>query len=184
MSEKYKIRDREWPYFVTFTIERWIDVYTRNTYRQIFIDSLNYCIEHKGLVVHAWVLMTNHAHLLINSTDKPIEDIVRDFKQFTSKSTVKSILENTQESRDWMTYFFARAGNRNSMNKYFQFWQNGYHPIHCWKKELILQKTNYIHQNPVRAGFVEKDYDWFYSSASHYVNGTGMVKIEMLDLWW
>jgi putative transposase len=183
MSEKYKIRDRNWPYFVTFTVERWIDVYTRDLYKNIFVDSLNYCIEHKRLIVHAWVLMTNHAHLLIDSTDVPIEFMVRDFKRHTSKATFKAIGDNIQESRGWMTYFFERAGHGNCMNKHFQFWQNGYHPIHCWKKELILQKIKYIHQNPVRAGFVSYDYEWKYGSASNYVNDIGMVKIEKLDFW-
>ena len=182
MSDKYKIREREWPYFVTFTVERWIDVYTRDLYKNIFVDSLNHCIEQKGLIVHSWVLMTNHAHLLVNTKGENLEFIIRDFKKFTSKKTFAAISDNIQESRDWMTYFFERSGKRNVMNKDFQFWQNGYHPIHCWKRELILQKINYIHQNPVRAGFVEYDHEWKYGSARHYVCGLGMVKIEMLDL--
>jgi len=48
---------------------------------------------------------------------------------------------------------------------------------------LILQKIKYIHQNPVRAGFVSYDYEWKYGSASNYVNDIGMVKIEKLDFW-
>ncbi len=182
MSEKYKIRERVWPYFVTFTVERWIDVYTRDVYREIFVDSVNYCIKNKGLVVHAWVLMTNHAHLLINSRDMRLEFIIRDLKRHTSKATVKAIAQNVHESRDWMIYLFGRSGEFNPMNEQFQFWQNGYHPIHCWKKELIQQKIKYIHQNPVRAGFVEKEFEWKYGSAAHYENGKGMVDIEPLDV--
>jgi REP element-mobilizing transposase RayT len=183
MSEKYKVREHGWPYFVTFTVERWIDVYTREIYRGVFVDSLNYCIQNKGLVVHAWVLMTNHAHLLINSTDcHRIEDFVRDFKRHTAKMTFKMIQQNTIESRDWMAYMFLRSGSFNAMNKDFQFWRNGYHPIHCWKDELIQQKIRYIHENPVRAGHVEHAEDWKYSSAKHYATGQGMVKIEPLLL--
>ncbi len=68
------------------------------------------------------------------------------------------------------------------MNKELQFWQNEYHPIHCWKQELILQKINYIHQNPVRAKLVNEAHEWKYSSASDYVLGHGLVNVEMLSL--
>jgi putative transposase len=182
MSEKYKIRSTEFPYFVTFTVIKWIDVFTRAQYRNIFVDSLNYCITRKGLRVHAWVLMSNHAHLLIDSENTPLEHIVRDFKRYTSKAITKAINENIQESREWMMYFFRKAGENNSMNKDVQFWQNGYHPIHCWKQELIVQKINYIHQNPVRAELVHQAYEWKYSSASDYVLGHGLVEIEKLNL--
>lgn len=183
MSEKYKVRSTEWPYFVTFTVVRWIDVFTRPAYRNIFIDNLNYCIEKKGLKVHAWVLMTNHAHLLIDSHDKPLEHIIRDFKRHTSKKITQAIEDNIQESRDWMMYFFRKAGDINSMNKEVQFWKNGYHPIHCWNHELIVQKINYIHQNPVRAELVNDIHEWKYSSASDYVLGHGLVNIEKLDIY-
>ena len=48
---------------------------------------------------------------------------------------------------------------------------------------MIKQKINYIHENPVRAGFVEHGYDWKYGSARHYAEGVGVVKIEILDQW-
>jgi REP element-mobilizing transposase RayT len=127
--------------------------------------------------------MTNHAHLLITTTKEPIEHIVRDFKRHTSKSITKAIAENAQESRDWMIYFFKKAGETNSMNKELQFWQNGYHPIHCWNNELMLQKLNYIHQNPVRAELVNEPQEWKYSSASNYICGQGLVKVELLDIY-
>lgn len=183
MSEKYKIRSTVWPYFITFTVVRWIDVFTRPRYKNIVVDSLNHCTKNKGLIIHGWVLMSNHIHLLVDTSGEPLEDIVRDFKRHTSKAIVKSISENSNESRDWMMYFFRRAGERNSMNKEFQFWQNGYHPIHCWKHEMIKQKLNYIHQNPVRAEFVNDIHDWKYSSASNYVLGHGLVEVELLDVY-
>ena len=183
MSEKFKVRESEWPYFVTFTVIRWIDVFTRPIYKNIVVDSLNYCIEKKGLKIHAWVLMTNHLHLLIDTEKVPIGHIVRDFKTFTSKKIIETIEQNPNESRDWLIYLFENAGKFNNMNEKYQFWQNGYHPIHCWNHELIKQKINYIHQNPVRAEFVNNFYDWKYGSAENYVNGQGLVKVEMLDIY-
>ena len=67
MSRKYKIRDQERPYFVTFTVINWIDVFIRNEYRNIFIDSVKYCQLNKGLEVYAWCMMTSHVHMIIGS---------------------------------------------------------------------------------------------------------------------
>ena len=66
MSTRYKFVDNYSTYFVTFAVVNWIDVFTRNDYRAIVIDSINYCVRNKGLIVHGWVLMTNHVHLLIS----------------------------------------------------------------------------------------------------------------------
>jgi putative transposase len=183
MSEKYKTVTSPWPHFVTFSVHSWIDVFTRNHYRNIFVDSLNYCIENKGLVVHAWVLMTNHTHLLINVRQGDLPGVVRDFKKFTSKAIVRALEENPQESRKWIVRFLAIAGKNNVMNEEYQFWQNGYHPIHCWSKELIRQKMEYIHQNPLRAGQVGHDYEWLHRSAGDYATRVGLVKIEKLEYW-
>lgn len=182
MSEKFKIHNSPWPYFITITVVRWIDIFTRPQYKNIFVESLNYCIDKKGLVVYGWVLMPNHAHLLINTTKEPIEHIIRDLKRHTSKTIIVSVENNIQESRDWMIHLFRRAGQSNAMNKEVQFWQNGYHPIHCWNNRLIMQKLNYIHNNPVRAEFVSHPHEWKYSSASNYVLGQGLVNIELLDV--
>jgi putative transposase len=136
----------------------------------------------KGLVIHAWVLMPNHIHLLIDSHDTPIEFIIRDFKRYTSKILLNSIEDNIQESRDWMMHLFKRAGESNPMNEKYQFWQNGYHPIHCWNAVLIKQKIKYIHANPVRAEFVSESFEWKYGSATDYMLGHGLVKIEKLEI--
>ena len=80
MSSNYKFHDQERPYFVTFTVIRWIDVFTRREYKDIIVDSLKYCITHKGLQLYAWVIMSNHIHLIIGTNDKSMQDILRDIK--------------------------------------------------------------------------------------------------------
>lgn len=103
MSRNYKFHNQDYPYFVTFSIVRWIDVLTRREYKDIIVDSLNYCIEKKGLKLFAWVIMSNHVHLIIGTTGKPMENIWRDIKRHTSKALTTAISYNTQESRrEWM----------------------------------------------------------------------------------
>src|SRR5674476_448972 len=85
-SEDYTIADQNAVYFLTFTITDWVDVFTRSCYRMVVVDSLNYCIESKGLTVYAWCLMSNHIHLVAKANEGfRLSDIIRDFKKFTAK---------------------------------------------------------------------------------------------------
>ena len=82
--------------------------------------------------------------------------LLGNFKSFTSKEMIKLIEGNIQESRrDWMMNAFAKAGAKNSNNEHYQFWQQHNHPVELWSVPVIEQKINYIHYNPVEAGFVE-----------------------------
>ena len=107
MSSKYKIGEDAIPHFVTFTIVGWIDVFSREMYKEKMLESLNFCIQKKGLVVYAWIIMTNHVHLIISSHDNKIADIVRDIKKFTSRQIIELVAQNPKESRKaWMLNIF------------------------------------------------------------------------------
>ena len=178
MSRKYKIRDQGAIYFVTFATVYWIDVFTRLLYKEIVVDSLNYCIENKGLKVYAWVIMSNHVHLIIGSDDEKIEHILRDLKKFTSKAIIEAISDNHQESgKEWMLWMFERAGKKNPNNIKYQFWQQNNQPIVLNDKYTFEQKLNYIHNNPVRSGFVDNPVAYPYSSAIDYSGLKGYVKV-------
>ena len=85
----FKIRDQQAIHFITFATVQWIDVFTRSDYVNIVIDSLAYCQKEKGLLVHAYCIMTNHLHLIISSPSHNLSDIIRDFKKFTSAKIFK-----------------------------------------------------------------------------------------------
>ncbi|TRX56178.1 transposase [Fulvivirga sp. M361] len=159
MSRKYKIRDQEKLYFVTFAVVYWIDVFTRRTYREIFMDSLRFCQKNKGLELYAYCLMSNHVHLIIGTNgENKIQNLLRDLKKYTSVKIIEAIKTHYGESRkEWMLWMFEQAGRRNSNNKRYQFWQQHNHPIELDTNELMTQKLNYIHNNPVKAGIVLPD---------------------------
>lgn len=69
MSERYKIYDDQIPHFITFTVVGWIDVFSREQYKDILCKSLIFCMENKGLRLHAWVIMTNHVHLIVSTEE-------------------------------------------------------------------------------------------------------------------
>ena len=182
MSSKYKVGEDAIAHFVTFSVIGWIDVFSRESYKEIFVNSLKHCQENKGLKLHAWIIMTNHVHLIISSNTNKIEDIVRDLKKYTSKQIIKTIQENPTESRkEWMLNLFGYAGKSNSNNKDFQFWKQDYHPIELNSSEKLKERLDYLHENPVRSGLVWEPWHYKYSSAiDYYTNEQGLLKIEHL----
>lgn len=187
MARKYIFgSDSDELYFVTCTVIRWIDIFTRDVYRQIVLNSLNYCQREKGLDIYAWVIMTNHLHMIIGGHGKPpLGDIMRDFKSFTSRHIRKALGEAGNESRqDWLQYFFTRAGTYNRRNNDFQLWQqDGSHPVLLDTREKMVQRLDYTHYNPVKAGFVAEPHYWRWSSAIDYAGGRGLLPdVIVLDL--
>ena len=182
MSSKYKVGEDAIAHFVTFAVVGWIDVFSREQYKEIFVNSLQYCQQHKGLTLHAWVIMTNHVHLIISSNTNKIEDIVRDLKKYTSKQIIKAIQENPTESRkEWMLNLFSFAGKNNNNNKDHQFWKQDYHPIELNSAEKSKERLDYLHQNPVRSGLVWEPWHYKFSSAiDYYTNEHRLLKIEHL----
>lgn len=181
MSRKYKFRNKDEIYFVSFATVHWIDVFTRTLYKDILVESLGFCQKKKGLEIYAWCIMTNHVHLIIGSKDQPLAAIMRDLKKFTAVRVLEAIKENPQESRkEWLLWFFKNAGRKNPNNKTYQFWQQDNHPVVLDRAEIAEQKLDYLHANPVEAGFVSEPEDWLYSSARDYAGKKGLLEVMFL----
>ena len=170
MSRNYKFNNPEAAYFVSFAVVEWLDVFTRNEYKNILIDSLQFCQKEKGMEIYAWCIMTNHVHLIFRSIkDQKPELLLGDFKRFTSKAIVKSIIDNPKESRkEVLLEQFIKAGKKSSNVSKYQFWRHDNKPIELWSNKVIFQKINYIHNNPVEEGLVFRAEDYIYSSAVDY----------------
>ncbi|MEQ9468197.1 MAG: transposase [Ekhidna sp.] len=78
-------------YFLTFTVVGWIDVFTRNRYSDIIIDSLKFCIQNKGLDIFSYVIMPSHIHMIARHEEGKLNEIIRDFKSFTAKEIIRTI---------------------------------------------------------------------------------------------
>jgi putative transposase len=154
-------------YFVTLTTVDWIDIFTRRLYSDCIMQNLRYCQQHKKLNIYAYVLMTNHLHMIANVEDGSLSDVLRDFKTYTSKQLFGLIKTNPQESRkEWLLKAFEKAGKHNPHNTHHQLWQNGSYPVLLYSADVIQQKIDYIHHNPVKAGFVGSEHEYWYSSAN------------------
>jgi len=169
-------------YFVTDTVVDWVDIFTRPIYRHIIIESLEYCQKEKGLIIYAWVLMTNHMHMIAGSHgENKISDILRDFKKFTSKKILQTLLVESGESRrDWMLNRFEYAGKNDKKITNYKFWQEGNDAQEIYLNDYFKQKLNYIHYNPVKAEFVNREEDYRYSSAIDWGGGKGLLDVTIV----
>ena len=178
MSRKYKFWDTSCIYFISFATVLWIDVFTRNEYKEELIKCWQHCQEKKGLEIYAWCIMPSHVHMLIRSVDKPLEGIVRDMKSYTSTQLRKLIKEHGQENRrEWIMWMMEREGKRNGNNKDWQFWQQHNQPIEIVNQKMYDEIVWYIHQNPVVSGFAYEPKQWIYSSAKGYAKNDGFVRL-------
>ena len=175
MSRKYKFHNPDGVYFVSFAVQGWVDVFTRNEYKDILIENLKYCQKHKGLEIFAWCIMTNHLHLMVRAEEGYLlQDILRDYKKFTSKAIVKAISENYRESRkEWLLEQFKTEQG-------YRFWRADNKPIELWSNSVIDQKIDYIHQNPVEDGLVFRAEDYVYSSATDYAGEKGLLGVIVI----
>jgi putative transposase len=175
----YKIRNQSAIHFITFALVEWIDVFTRQEYRDI-LDSIKHCQDQRGLLLHCWCIMSNHLYLIASAQNHDLSAILRDFKKFTSKKIIKTIEESkTEGRRDWMLRVFRWQGEQNSRNKSYQFWRQDNHPEELYSSSFIFQKINYIHNNPVKAGIVARPEHYLYSSAQDYYD---TKKCGLLDV--
>jgi putative transposase len=180
-ADNYFINDQNAVYYLTFTITDWVDVFTRKEYKAVVADSLNYCIGHKGFKVFAWCLMSNHLHLVCRAVEGyRISDIIRDFKKYTAKTILDKIISEPESRRDWMLYRFEFAGKFDNRIKKYRFWQDTNHAIQLDNNEMIEQRINYTHDNPVRAMITGRQENYLYSSARDYSGEKGLVNVHIV----
>jgi len=180
-ADRYNIEDQHAIYFLTFTTVDWVDVFTRKDYKLIIVDSLNFAVKERGLDCFAWVLMSNHIHLVAR-TNPPfrLPDFMRDFKKFTSKKIVAEIQEVAESRREWLLHKFEYAAKSTGRAENFKLWQDGGHPI-CLEgsTERYRQRVNYTHQNPVKQMIVTNAADYLFSSACDYEGRKGLVNVHV-----
>ena len=182
MSSKYKFHDQDKLYFLSYSVVYWIDLFTRNEYKNIILNSWEYCKEHKGMDLYAYCIMTSHIHMIIGTHQDKMEDIMRDMKTNTSKQLRQAINEHPTESRrEWLLWMMQRAGKKNSNNKDFQLWQQDNHPVLLKNAKMAHQRLDYTHYNPVTAGIVEKPEDYLFGSARNYYGMKGLIDVILLD---
>ena len=176
MRSRYRITSDSGYYFVTSTIIDWVPLIISDAIPMIIVKSFKFCQENKGLQLFGFVIMPNHFHVIINM-EKPeeIPSVMRDLKRHTSQEISKYLKNHSQRKLFWIDRFYG--GKVNNV------WQEGYHPEMIRSDKWFLQKLDYIHNNPVKAGFVERPEYWKYSSARNYIlSDHSLIKLDVEGL--
>ena len=118
MSTRYKFVNHNAMYFTTSTVVGWTDIFTREIYKKILLESIKYCQLNQGLKIHAWVLMTNHLHTICSCKEgKGLGLIWRNIKSYTAMKSIGAIINHPKESRkEQLLQIFEDAGKKSSSN--------------------------------------------------------------------
>ncbi|VAW44340.1 Transposase and inactivated derivatives [hydrothermal vent metagenome] len=170
---RYKITAIKQPHFITCTILHWLPIFTRPESVQIIFDSLNYLKKSDDLKLYGFVILENHLHMIISSDDLP--KTIQKFKSFTAKQIINLLkISGSKTLLDQMKFYKKAHKNHTK----YQVWQEGCAPKLIQSDEMMRQKLEYMHQNPVKRGYVEQTSHWRYSSARNYDLGSGVIEVD------
>ena len=169
--DRYQFGDMSQPHFLTCTVLNWLPVFMRPAAAEVAVDSLRYLSEN-GMKIYAWVLMENHLHLIAQSGR--LDKDILSFKSYTGKKIIA--LLNERGEKEWLRQL-AEHKDRQRQERQHQLWQIGSHPVCIHDADMMRTKAEYVHNNPVRRGYVDKPEDWRYSSARDYGDGEGLVRV-------
>ena len=172
---RYKIYEPTHPHFLTCTILHWIPLFTNKESVNILIESFKYLQKNDNFKLYAYVILENHIHIVAQSDD--IAKSMQKFKAYTAYELLK-LLEKKNATTLLKQFAFHKKAHKTKST--YQIWEEGFHPKLIQSEAMMFEKINYIHQNPVKRGYIEEAEHWRYSSARDYKGIEGLLKVERL----
>ena len=170
---RYRFCELEAPHFMTCTIVAWLPVFATRRFANIIFESWRYLQTERSIDIIAYVLMENHLHWIAVGPD--LGKRVGEFKSFTARTIIDTMKAmNYQTMLRELKYF----KQRHKIDQEFQLWQEGSHPQIIEHEDMMEQKVEYIHQNPVKRGYVDLPEHWRYSSARSYLGGEALLDVR------
>lgn len=173
---RYKIYETEYPYFLTGSIVQGIPLFANSEIAQIILEGLQFLQESRDVEVYAYVIMENHIHLIASDDDLPKK--LKNFKSYTARQII-DFFENANYHR--LLKQIKRAKLKHKNQSKHQVWQEGFHPKQITTPEMMVQKIEYIHNNPVKRGYVDEPGHWRYSSARNYVELESLIPVTLYE---
>lgn len=176
--DSLKFIEGVYAYYVTFTVVDWLPIFINPEPINIITNSLRFCFTSKFLRIYAYAIMPNHLHMIVFDAEfdnKRLQKTLAEFRKFTGHKLADYIDNNLGGS-------FSKTIRSNPLNdRNRQVWIPGWHAEGLVSEAFLNQKVNYIHENPVRKGYVRVPERWRYSSAVFWNNGTsGEIPISMV----
>jgi len=172
---RYKIYEPTHPHFITCTVLHWIPLFTNQQSVQIILDSLRYLQQSDNLKIYAYVILENHLHLVASSDN--IAKSMKKFKSFTAKELLELLQKQNITTILDQLAFYKKAHKQETT---YQVWQEGIQPKLIQSEQMMRDKISYIHNNPIKRGYVDEAKHWRYSSARDYDGANGLIEIERM----
>jgi len=154
----------EYPQFFTATNLSWNKLLEPDKYKDIIIESMQFLVSDNRVIIYGFVIMTNHIHIIWQMrAGRKRDNVQRDFLKHTAQCIKDDMMKH--HKKDIANYLV------NAKDRIYQFWERNALSIDLWTEEVLLQKLNYLHQNPVRAGLSKFPGEYKYSSALFYKTG-------------
>jgi putative transposase len=169
---RYRFDSERRPYFLTCTVVGWLPVFTRPDCVQFILDSLAFLQREHRLTLLAYVIMENHLHLIASADELSKE--IGSFKSFTARQIIDRLTELNETTILKQLKSEKLAFKRD---RQFLLWQEGSHPQVITWEEVMWQKLEYIHNNPVKRGYIDDPLAWRYSSARNYARREGLIPV-------
>ena len=173
----YNVYEKKYPYFMTCSIVDWLPIFSIPAAVQLVLDSLIFLQDERDFKLYSYVVMENHMHLIARSDE--LQKCMREFKSFTARQIVDhlSLCGHSLYLRK-----LEKLKLTHHHDSDFQFWQEGYHPKQIDNDKIMEQKMGYIHNNPVKRGYVDQPEHWRYSSARNYAGEQALIPVTLVDV--
>jgi putative transposase len=169
---RYQFGECGFPHFLTCTVVGWLPVFTRPETVQIVLDSWQFLQDQDRLVLLGYVVLEKHIHFIASAENLAKE--AGDFKSYTARRIIDYLSERLVRTLlDGMEYHKVR----HKTDRPFQLWQEGSQPKIIETEAMLRQKLEYIHNNPVKRGYVSDPTHWRYSSARNYARLESLVAV-------
>jgi REP element-mobilizing transposase RayT len=169
---RYRIFETTYPYFLTSTVVAWLPVFAQPRFVEVVLDSWQFLQRERGVHIFGYVILDNHLHWIAAAED--LAEQVGRFKSYTARRILDGLEESGYRTLLQELRFFKL---RHKTDQVRQLWQEGSHPQQLQNAEMLRQKLEYMHDNPVRRGYVDRPEHWRYSSARSYLGLGGLIEV-------
>jgi putative transposase len=170
---RYKIYNQQQPHFLTMTVVEWIPLFTNPEIVSLLLESLRFVQKEREIILYAYVIMEHHLHLIASAPE--LGKTMKEFKSYTAR-TIIDYLEEKKLLPLLEELHREKLAHKTKCD--YQLWQEGSHPEEIYSEGMLLQKIEYIHNNPVRRGYVDEPKQWRYSSARNYDCMEGLLVVK------
>jgi REP-associated tyrosine transposase len=169
---RYHFGDSHCPHFMTSTVVAWLPVFSQPAFAEIVLKSWRFLQRQREIEIFAFVILENHLHWIASGPQ--LGKRVGEFKSFTATTILKEMQERRYSTLLQELRYFKL---RHKVDQTYQLWQEGSHPQAIETEEMMWQKIEYTHNNPLRRGFVDDPVHWCYSSARCYAGQPGVIDV-------